>query len=185
MREVILKLNGLVCEAQLCDSRRNVLAETRIELNGPTNWYELLAKVGDELKLLEHAPPGLLTEGDDPVIQAEVWQVIECGQGWCPGWGWGFFLPFDTTKQRVPLETCCGFRDEAGAVKAAKFLRHNLDVISGDLPNGVFEIFGLTGTWAFLDLHGEVHASFPTRDEARGCAAKLEALQMQNVKPQT
>ena len=63
-------------------------------------------------------------------------------------------------------------------MKAAKFLRHNLDVITGDLPNGVFEIFGLTGTWAFLDLHGDVHASFQTRVEARGCAAKLEAMQM-------
>lgn len=64
MREVLIQLNGLVCEAQLCDGRRNVLAEARIELSGPTNWYELLAKVGDDLKLLEHTPPGLLTEGD-------------------------------------------------------------------------------------------------------------------------
>ena len=184
MREVRLKLNGLVCEAHLYDSRRNVLAETRIELNGPTNWYELLAKVGDDLKLLEHAPPGLLTEGDDPVIQAEVWQVILCGRPFCPGWGWGFFLPFDETKQKVPVQTCCGFRDLAAAAKAAKCLRHNLGTIT-EVPNGVFEVFVIDGVYAFLDLHGEVHASFPTREEARGCAGKLEALQMQNVKPQT
>ena len=186
MREVIIRIGARACEAQLCAGDK-VIEETRIELEAPTNWFDLLVRIGSQLNLKDHPPPGLVTEGDrearlgdeetrrlgDP----EAWQTALCGIS-MPGYGWGFWLSCLT-------ETCCGFRDEAGAGKAAKFLRHNLDVITGDLPGGVFEIFGLTGTWAFLDLHGEVHASFPTRDEARGCATKLEALQMQNVKPQT
>lgn len=186
MREVSIQINGQVCEAQLCVGDK-VIEETRIELHGPTNWFELLAKVGDELKLCSHPPPGLPTEGDLPerLGDPEAWQVALCGFG-VPGYGWGFWLPGQENEKALRLsESCCGFRDEAAAVKAAKFLRHNLDVITGDLPNGVFEIFGLTGTWAFLDLHGDVHASFPTSGEARGCAAKLEALQMHNVKPET
>lgn len=188
MREVRLQLNGLVCEAQLCDGKRNVLSETKVELDGPTNWLDLLVRIGSQLNLKDHPPPGLVTESDqaaDKSVRAplEAWQAALCGFG-MPGFGWGFWLPGQENEKAVRLaETCCGFRDEAGAVKAAKFLRHNLDVITGDLPGGVFEIFGLTGTWAFLDLHGDVHASFPTREEARGCAAKLEAVQMQNVKP--
>lgn len=63
MREVIIRLNGQACRAQLCLGSQ-VIEETLIELNGPTNWYDLLAKVGEELKLANHPPPGLFTEGD-------------------------------------------------------------------------------------------------------------------------
>lgn len=169
MREVRLQINGLVCEAHLLDSHCNVLAETRIELNGPTNWYELLAKVGDELKLADHPPPGLPTQ---------VWQVIRCGKPHCPGWGWGFYLPFDRTKQQVPVQTCCGFRSESAAAGAAKFVRGNLDVIEGGPPGGTFEVFGYAGNYAFIDLNGIVH-SFSDRQHAQSHAAKLEATQMQ------
>lgn len=187
MREVILKLDGLVCEAQLCDSRRNVLAEARIELNGPTNWYELLAKVGDELKLMQHPPPGLTTQGDAMTndecrrtnaprsVVSHPWQPDLCGFG-MPGYGWGFWLPPEAPKA-VKSETCCGFRDEAAAVKAATFLKNNHDVITGDLPNGVFEVFGYAGKFTFIDLHGIVH-SFSERQQAQAHAGKLEGTQM-------
>jgi hypothetical protein len=78
-----------------------------------------------------------------------------------------------------PRESCCGFRDRVAAIKAAMVLKVNLDRIHSDLPQGVFEVFALDAAFAFLDVHGVLHATFPSRIEARGCAAKMEAQQMQ------
>lgn len=109
------------------------------------------------------------------------WQAVHFGTSHTqtlPGWGWGFYLP-------CLSETCCGFRNEEAAAKAAKLLKTLSVNITGDLPNGVFEIFELRDEGhAFFDLHGELHCTFPTREEARGCAAKTEAVQM-NGKAET
>ncbi len=180
MMEITLKIDGLVCEAHLCDRRGHVLAETRIEINGPTNWDELLAKVSDELKLHQHPPPGLLLQGETDEARKVIrspWQPVHFQSIRMHGFGWGFWLPCGT-------ETCCGFLNHAAAQKAARLLRTLEAVITGDLPNGTFEIFHVPDGAAFFDLNGELHSTFPTIREARGCAAKLEALQMHQATPE-
>ncbi len=168
MRELILRISGLVCEAQLCDAHHHVLAEARIALHGPTNWYELLAKVGDELKLSERPPPGLLVQGD----LAGPWKAALAGFG-IPGWGWGFYLP--NLK-----ETCSGFCDEAAATKGAQRLKAHAGGIP-EFPNGTYEAFKSGAHWAFLDAEGEMHHGFPSPSAAQNCAAKLEDQRTENT----
>lgn len=180
MRRITIEIDGMNCEVELCNGQGTVLAKAGLEMSGPVSWSDLLTTLAAALQLDQHTPPGLLVQGDakyPSTTSSEPWEAKLCGFG-IPGWLYGFWLP-------GMEESCCGFRTAAAATKGAKFLRHNLDAITGDLPNGVFEIFVLTGTYAFLDLNGDVHASFPRREDAAGCAAKLEGLQMSQIQSRT
>lgn len=182
-RRLVIDIQGHGCAAILQsvqeDGSTSLLAHAGFEMqHGIHSWSRLLNEVHDELKLDTFTPPGMPTEGGktcrDPF---EVWQVVRCDTPDARGWGWGFMLPFDATLHQVPIETCCGFRDQAAAVKAAKTLKHNHSRITGILPGCVFSVFVLDGVYAFLDHEGEIHATFPTRAEAQGCASKMEAAQ--------
>lgn len=132
-------------------------------LEGPVTWDCLWGKIKEGLQLDLCVPPGIATQGAVPVMRE--WVPLLAGFG-LPGFGWGFWLPGGS-------DSCCCFRDEAAAARAARSLMHNKDRIP-TMPSAVSEVFTLDGVYAFLDLFGEIHATFITAEDAAGCAAKLE-----------
>lgn len=179
MKTLTIQIDGSQCNAILSGESCTPLAQEKFTMqHGTHSWKHLLAEVHDRLQLYKFTPPGMPTEHgrtcEDPF---RVWQVVCCGIPQAPGWGWGFMLPFDAEKQTIPVETCCGFRDAEAAEKAAKTAQLCRARISGDLPGGVFEVFRLDDLHAFFDACGEIHATFQTAAEARGCASKMEDAQ--------
>lgn len=138
-------------------------------LEGPVTWDCLWGKIKEGLQLDLCVPPGAVmqrTSADQQTwLVKDDWRPQICGFG-LPGFGWGFWLPGISGS-------CCGFRDEAAAARAARSLMHNKDRIP-TMPSAVSEVFTLDGVYAFLDLFGEIHATFITAEDAAGCAAKLE-----------
>ncbi|WP_395736314.1 hypothetical protein [Prosthecobacter sp.] len=179
MKQLIIQIDGATCKAMLFSESGVMLAEDEFTMqHGTHSWSYLQREVHDRLQLHAFAPPGMPTESGrtcgDPF---RIWQVVCCGIPGAPGWGWGFMLPLEH------VETCCGFADEDSAAKAAKALQLARGRISGDLPGGVYEVFQLDDAFAFFDAQGELHATFQTAAEARGCAAKMDANHTQNEQP--
>lgn len=149
----------------------------RHEFVHPVQWRDFLGEVCRLLDLDLTVPPGTAIQSTTVQIGCGPWHPVHFQSIRMHGFGWGFWLPCGT-------ETCCGFLNHAAAEKAARLLRNLEAVITGDLPNGTFEIFHVPDGAAFFDLKGELHSTFPTIREARGCAAKLEALQMHQATPE-
>ena len=178
-----------ICKAMATDSEKpgldKVVSKADFAMHhGAQSWSHLFTKMHDHLKLDTFASPGLpMGSGKTCRDALAVWLAVRCGTPQARGWDWGFMLPHAVETSEVPTETCCGFRTQEAAAKAAVAMRdHHLSGrTTGDLPGGVFEIFKLNDLHAFLDVDGEVHSTFPTYAEARGCAAKLEAAQMQTT----
>ena len=184
MKRLIIHVEGEHCTAWLCYGSQIASDYAKFTISEGTSWKDLQDRIHQEMKLDQHPPPGMATQGDEADVCPPLpWEPLQGGFG-LPGYGWGFYLPVVRKNEVAELyESCCGFRDRSAAEKAAKTMRHNHTRITGDLPGAVFEIFTLDGVYAFLDYLGEIHATFPTHAEARGCASKIEAAQMQTPTP--